>query len=176
MSCKDNDIKQELLKKHIKSIKNHIDELSSKEYENLEGINSLDFVFMFVSIEGALLLALDNDSNLYDYAFKKKIILVSPTTLLVSLRAVENTWRYENQAQNIKNVYQRADELYKKFVGFVEDLNKVGVGLDNAQKNYQTAFKKLKTGNGNLVWQAEKLKDVSGLKTKKDIPSDLLEE
>ena len=175
MSCSDNDVKQELLKKHIKSIKNHIDELSCKEYNALEGINSLDFVFMFVSIEGALLLALDNDNSLYDEAFKKKIILVSPTTLLVSLRAVENTWRYENQAQNIKKVYKRADELYKKFVGFVDDLSKVGVGLDNAQKTYDMAFKKLKSGNGNLVWQSEQLKKDSHIKPKKDLPSNLIE-
>ncbi len=174
ISCKDADLKQELLKKHIKSIKNHIDELSNKEYNKLEGINSLDFVFMFVSIEGALLLALDNDSSLYDYAFKNKIILVSPTTLLVSLRAVENTWRYENQAQDIKKVYKRADELYKKFVGFVDDLSKVGVGLDNAQKTYDAAFKKLKSGNGNLVWQSEQLKKDSHIKPKKDLPSNLI--
>ncbi|MDE4953035.1 DNA recombination protein RmuC, partial [Francisella tularensis subsp. holarctica] len=99
------DQKHTHLNPHIKSIREQIKGLAKKNYENLKGINSLDFIFMFITIEGALLLALDNDASLYDEAFKQKIILVSPTTLLVALRAVENTWRYEKQAQSITDIY-----------------------------------------------------------------------
>ena len=167
--------KQMWLKNHIKSVKGHIKELSNKKYEDLKNINSLDFIFMFVPIEGALLLALEHDVNLYDEAFKQKIILVSPTTLLVALRAVENTWRYERQAQNIAEVYKRAEELYKKFTGFVEDLKKVGKGLDAANESYNDAFKKLSEGSGNLVRQVTMLKKVSNIKPKKELDNALVD-
>jgi len=167
--------KQIWLKNHIKSVKGHIKELSNKKYEDLKNINSLDFIFMFVPIEGALLLALEHDVNLYDEAFKQKIILVSPTTLLVALRAVENTWRYERQAQNIAEVYKRAEELYKKFTGFVEDLKKVGKGLDTANESYNDAFKKLSEGSGNLVRQVTMLKKVSNIKPKKELDNALVD-
>lgn len=171
----DEEQKQSHLKAHIRSIREHIKGLANKNYENLKGINSLDFIFMFIPIEGALLLALDNDTNLYDEAFKQKIILVSPTTLLVALRAVENTWRYEKQAQSITDIYSRAEELYKKFVGFVEDLEKVGKSINDANKSYENAFSKLKTGRGNLIGQVEKLKQVSNIRAKKELDSNLVE-
>ncbi|MEA2049281.1 MAG: DNA recombination protein RmuC [Campylobacterota bacterium] len=169
--CVEDDVekKQIYLNNHIKSIKSHVKLLSNKRYENLKGINSLDFVFMFISIEAGLLLALQNDTTLYDDAFKEKIILVSPTTLLVALRAVENTWRYEKQAKNIEKVYNRAEELYKKFYGFVDDFKKVEIGLKNASQSYDIAFKKLSTGNGNLIKQVGMLKDISNIKPKKDL-------
>ncbi|WP_432773664.1 DNA recombination protein RmuC [Francisella salimarina] len=171
----DDEQKQTHLKAHIRSIREHIRGLSNKNYENLKGINSLDFIFMFIPVEGALLLALDNDTNLYDEAFKQKIILVSPTTLLVALRAVENTWRYEKQAQSITDIYSRAEELYKKFVGFVEDLEKVGKSINDANKSYENAFSKLKTGRGNLIGQVEKLKVISNIKPKKELDNNLVE-
>jgi DNA recombination protein RmuC len=175
MSSEDESLKQTYLKNHINSIKEHIKSLANKKYEDLQSINSLDFIFMFVPIEGALLLALENDVNLYDEAFKQKIILVSPTTLLVALRAVENTWRYERQAQNIAEVSKRAEELYKKFNGFVEDLQKVGKGLETANDSYNEAFKKLSEGNGNLVRQVTMLKKVSNIKPKKEINNILVD-
>ncbi|PHS58475.1 MAG: recombinase RmuC [Sulfurimonas sp.] len=167
--------KQGYIKSHIKSVKDHIKGLSNKKYEDLKNINSLDFIFMFVPIESALLLALEHDVNLYDEAFKQKIILVSPTTLLVALRAVENIWRYERQAQSIADVYKRAEELYKKFNGFVEDLKKVGKGLETANKSYSDAFDKLSVGNGNLVRQVTMLKKVSSIKPKKELDSALVD-
>jgi DNA recombination protein RmuC len=118
---------------------------------------------------------MESDITLYDEAFKQKIILVSPTTLLVALRAVENTWRYERQAQSIEEVYKRAEELYKKFNGFVEDLKRVGKGLESANDSYNEAFKKLSTGGGNLVRQATLLKEVSNIKPKKEIDSVLVD-
>jgi DNA recombination protein RmuC len=175
MAQTDESLKQIYLKNHIKSIKDHIKELSNKKYEDLKDINSLDFIFMFLPIESALLLALENDVNLYDDAFKQKIILVSPTTLLVALRAVENTWRYERQAQNIQDVYKRAEELYKKFTGFVEDLKKVDKGLQNARDSYDEAFKKLSNGRGNLISQVTMLKKVSNIKPKKELDNTLVD-
>jgi DNA recombination protein RmuC len=175
MAQTDESLKQIYLKNHIKSIKDHIKELSNKKYEDLKDINSLDFIFIFLPIESALLLALENDVNLYDDAFKQKIILVSPTTLLVALRAVENTWRYERQAQNIQDVYKRAEELYKKFTDFVEDLKKVDKGLQNARDSYDEAFKKLSNGRGNLISQVTMLKKVSNIKPKKEIDSALVD-
>ena len=171
----DETLKKTYLINHIKSIKEHIKGLSNKKYEDLQDINSLDFIFMFVPIEGALLLALENDVNLFDDAFKQKIILVSPTSLLVALRAVENTWRYERQAQSIEDVYKRAEELYKKFTGFVEDLQKVGKGLELANSNYDEAFKKLSGGRGNLISQVTMLKKVSSIKPKKELDSALVD-
>jgi DNA recombination protein RmuC len=175
MAAEDDVEKERYLKAHIASIKTHIKGLADKKYEDLKQVNSLDFIFMFVPIEGALLSALGGDVNLYDEAFKQKIILVSPTTLLVALRAVENTWRYERQAQNIAEVYTRAEELYKKFNGFVDDLKKVGKGLETANDSYQEAFKKLSEGNGNLIRQATMLKQVSSIKPKKEIDDALVE-
>lgn len=168
--------KKSYLKSHIFAIKDHIKSLSAKKYENLQDINSLDFIFMFVPIESALLIALENDVNLYDEAFKQKIILVSPTTLLVALRAVENTWRYEKQAQNIADVTKRAELLYNKFVGFVDDFQKIGDNLKKADEIYNKAFGKLSIGTGNLISQATMLKKISNIKPKKELPKDLIED
>ena len=175
IASNDEQEKQLHVKSHIKSMKDHIKGLSDKKYEDLPDVNSLDFIFMFVPIESALLLAMENDIGLYDRAFKQKIILVSPTTLLVALRAVENTWRYERQAQNIAEVSKRAEELYKKFNGFVEDLKKVGKGLESANDSYNEAFKKLSEGSGNLVRQVTLLKKVSNIKPKKELDSVLVD-
>jgi DNA recombination protein RmuC len=176
MSETDEERKQEHIKNHTLSIKSHVKGLASKKYEDLDNVNSLDFIFMFVPIEGALMLALEKDVNLYDDSFKQKIILVSPTTLLVALRAVENTWRYERQAQSIADVAKRAEQLYSKFTDFVTDLEKVGESLKKADSSYQEAFKKLKSGKGNLIRQATQLKEVSNIKSKKDIAQTLVDE
>ena len=172
--------KSKYTNEHINALKNHIDGLSLKEYEKLDGVNSLDFIFIFVPIENALTLALSKnipnyDKNLYEYAFQKKIILVIPTTLLLALKVIENTWKYEKQAKSISAIYSRAEELYKKFVGFVDDLEKVGKSINDATKSYDNAFSKLKSGNGNLIGQVEKLKVVSNIKPKKELNSGLVE-
>ena len=176
MAAENEEDKKLHIKNHISSIKAHVKGLSGKKYEDLEDINSLDFIFMFVPIEGALLLALENDVNLYDDTFKQKIILVSPTTLLVALRAVENTWRYERQAQNIAEVAKRAELLYGKFTGFIDDLTKVGDSINKANDSYAKAFDKLKNGSGNLIMQVNELKKVSNIKPKKELAKDLLNE
>lgn len=169
-----NDIaKANYAKAHVKAMNTQMMELAKKRYDKLQGINSLDFVFMFVPIEGALLLALEQDEELYDRAFKQRVIIVSPTTLLIALKAVENTWKFERQSQNAKEIANRAGLLYDKFVSFVGDLDKVGERLDQAQKSYDNAYNKLSTGNGNIVKQLELLQTMGAEVTKK-IPEKLL--
>ena len=161
------------IKAHIQALKNHIDSLAEKKYENLKGVNSLDFIFMFVPIENALLLALENDAGLFEYAFKKRVVLVSPTTLLVSLRAIESSWRFERQAKNIDEVVKAAESLYDKVRGFTEDFEKIGKSLDSAQKSFDNAKNKLTTGRGNVLRQVELLKEKAGIKPKKEISKEL---
>ncbi len=161
------------LKAHIQSIKRHIDELAEKNYEHLKGINTLDFIFMFVPIENALLVALEGDAGLFEYAFKKRIILVSPTTLLVSLRAIESSWRFERQAKNIEEVVKAAESLYDKVRGFTDDFEKIGKSLESAQKSFDNAKNKLTGGKGNVIRQVEILKQKAGIKPKKEISPEL---
>jgi len=160
------------LKSHIQAVKNHIDTLAEKKYEDLKGINTLDFIFMFVPIENALNLALEN-SDLFEYAFKKRVILVSPSTLLVSLRAIEVSWRYERQAENIKEVIKSAENLYDKVRGFTEDFEKIGESLDKAKVTYEKAKGKLISGRGNVIRQIGILKEKAGIKPKKEISNEL---
>ena len=163
------------IKAHIQAIRNHIDKLAEKKYENLEGVNTLDFIFMFVPIENALMLALENDTGIFEYAFKKKVVLVSPSTLLVSLRAIESSWRFERQAKNIEEVVKAAENLYDKVRGFSDDFVKIGESLDNAKNIYEKAKNKLTQGKGNVLRQIELLKEKAGIKPKKEIPQKLKE-
>jgi len=156
---------EKYLKEHINNLKKHIDTLAEKNYENLEGINSLDFIFMFVPVENALNVALQK-SDLFEYAFKKRVVLTSPSTLLVSLRAIEVTWRYEKQSQNIKELILIAERLYNKVRLFNEDFEKVGKSLENANKNYLSAKSRL---NDGIVKEINNLKEKSGIKPKKEI-------
>jgi DNA recombination protein RmuC len=167
--------KQNFLKSHISSINSHIDLLSDKRYEELKGVNTLDFIFMFLPIESALMVALESDKALFDKAFKKKIILVSPTTLLVALKAVENSWRYEKQAQNTTEVIRLAQKLYNKVRVFVEDFDKVGKHLSTAQKSYDEAYKKLSSGRDNIIRQIEVFKDKSNINPSKQLPPELVD-
>ncbi len=175
VSNEDEKEKQIYLKAHILSINTHIDTLSEKRYENLKGINTLDFIFMFIPIESALMIGLENDKELFDKAFKKKIVLVSPTTLLVALKAVENSWRYEKQAQNTTEVIRLAEKLHAKVRGFVEDFEKVGKTLGMAQKVYDDAFGKLSRGKDNIVRQIEIFKDKSNISPTKLISQEIVD-
>lgn len=160
---------------HLDSIRSHIDTLSKKNYERLKEVNTLDFIFMFMPIEGALAVALEHDSSIYDNAFKKKILLVGPTTLLVAMRAVENIWKYERQNQNVKEIARRAGAMYDKFVAFSEDLMKISKQIDNIQNSFHAAKNKLSDGRGNLVRQVQQLKEL-GAQTSKEIPAELNKE
>jgi len=174
-STQDESEKDRFLKAHIFSINNHINELSDKKYEKLKGINTLDFIFMFIPIESALMIALENDKELFDKAFKKKIVLVSPTTLLVALKAVENSWRYEKQAQSTTEVIRLAEKLYNKVRMFVEDFEKVGKQLNSTQKSYDDAFKKLTSGRDNIVRQIEVFKEKSNINPTKQLSNEIVD-
>ena len=168
MSAEDEQERQLALKAHLQSIQKHIDELSAKSYEDLIGVNSLDFVLLFLPIEGAFLLALEHDGSFFAKAFERNIMVVSPSTLLVTLRTIENIWRYEHQSQNALLIAQKAGDLYDKFHGFVSDMEKIGNSIRKSEEQYQSAFAKLATGRGNLITRVETLKEL-GVKAKKEL-------
>ena len=163
------------LKEHIRSIRNHIKELGEKNYQSLYDLNSPDFVLMFVPIEPAFALAVQNDPNLFYEAFEKNIVIVSPTTLLATLRTIASIWKQEKQNKNALEIARQSGDLYDKFVGFVEDLSLVGSNIKTTQGNYDKAMKKLSEGRGNLIKKVENIKEL-GAKTTKSLPQSLLDE
>lgn len=160
----------ELLKSHCASMRSHVKDLADKGYAALEGLNAPDFVFMFVPIEAAFLEAMNFDPEIYDFAFQKKVILLSPSTLLAALKLVQNIWRQEEQNRNAQQIARQGAVLYDKFAGFVDDLQKVGTQLDTTRRTWDEAFKKLSTGRGNLLSAAEKLREL-GVQPAKKLPA-----
>ena len=165
--------RDELLKKHIQSIRQHVKSLSAKDYQNLAGINSLDYVFLFMPIEAAYFSAIQNDPQLSQDSFDRNIIFVGPTTLLTTLKTVQNLWRLAQQNKNANEIAERAGALYDKFVAFVKDLDDVGSKIDASKKSFERAHKKLQSGRGNLIKRVEILKQL-GAKTAKKHESELL--
>jgi DNA recombination protein RmuC len=161
--------KNNYLKEFLNSINLHIRSLSSKSYQELKTINSLDYVLMFIPIEGAFMLALDKDRDLYNRAYQYNIILVSQSTLLVVLRTIENSWRFEYQNKNAQIIAKKAGDLYDKFAGFLEEMQKIDNSLHKAQQSYNDAFKKLSSGKGNLMNRANELKELEGVYNKKSL-------
>lgn len=143
--------KPALLKSHISSLKSHIDELASKDYTSHTELRSPDFVMMFVPIEASLSLALQSENDLFVYGWDKRIILVTPTTLLMSLRTVSNLWRHEKQSQNVLEIAKVGGQLYDKFVGFLEDMEGIKKSLERAVETHSVAMNKLSTGRGNII-------------------------
>lgn len=166
--------RERFLREHIQSLRGHIKGLSEKAYQALEGVRSLDFVLLFVPVEGAFLLALEKEGALFKDAFDRNIMLVSPATLMVTLRTIHNIWRYENQNQNAKEIARRGGELHDKFVGFVESVDEIGKHLNRTQNAYDTAHKRLSSGRGNLVNQVAMLQKL-GADGKKKMNTSLLE-
>jgi len=167
-------VAEQELAAHIQSLRQHIQGLSGKNYSSLYGIGSVDFVLMFVPIEPAFLLALKTAPNLYQEALAKNIVLVCPSTLMATLRTVAHLWRQDHQNRNALEIAKQCGTLYDKFVGFVEDLEKLGQRLDQAQTSYHDAFNKLKSGKGNLIRTAEKVREL-GVKPSKNIAAPLLD-
>jgi len=170
----DADTAQIELNAHIQSLRQHIQGLSSKNYSSLYGVGSVDFVLMFIPIEPAFLLALKSAPNLYQEALAKNIVLVCPSTLMATLRTVAHLWRQDHQNKNALEIARQCGALYDKFVGFVDDMEKLGQRIDQAQTSYHDAFNKLKTGKGNLIRTAEKVREL-GVKPSKTLPTGLLD-
>ena len=166
--------KKMLIKQHLESVKKHIKDLAGKDYPNLYSINTPDYVLMFVPIEPALTLAMQEDGDIFNLALNKNIILVSNSTLMATMRTVSFIWQQENQKKNVLEIARQSGALYDKFCGFVSDLDGIGKAIDNAHKKYESAQNKLITGKGNLVISVEKIKAL-GAKTNKSISQDLLD-
>ena len=164
-----------LIKAHITSVKAHIVGLSDKNYANAAGINSPDFVLMFMPSEPSFSFTLQADSTLYNYAWDRKIVIVSPTTLLATLRTIASVWKQDKQTKNALEIAKQSGALYDKFVGFVEDLEKIDKGLNTAKTAYDGAVNKLKTGSGNLIRRVEGIKKL-GAKATKQLPAKFNEE
>ena len=158
------------LNEHIQAIKNHINDLSSKNYQDMFSSKSLDFVMMFLPIEPAYMLAIQHDDTIWNYAYNKRILLISPTNLIASLKLISSIWKQEYQSQNVFEIAKQSGALYDKFVGFIEDVNDIGKKLDSTKKSYESSINKLYEGKGNLVKRAEDIKNL-GAKTKKVMPS-----
>ncbi|MBF8458105.1 DNA recombination protein RmuC [Kaistella sp. G5-32] len=172
VSAENEEDRKQNLSLHIAAVKKHIDTLSQKKYDDLK--ESLDFTIMFIPVEPAFLTAVQFDSQLWNYAYHKHIILLSPTNLIAYLKLISDVWKRADHNQNALEIAERGGKLYDKFVSFVENLEKVGKNIDNAKNSYNDAFKQLATGNDNLVTQTQKLKQL-GAKNRKTLPSTLTE-
>ena len=162
--------KQQALKQHAASIRNHIRGLSVKAYENLDSVRSLDFVFIFIPIESAFMAAFEYDQSMFQEAYEKNIIVVGPTTLLATLRTVQSVWRYERQNKNAEEIARQAGAMHDKFVSFVDDMEKIERSLEQATESHRLAMNKLSMGRGSLVGRTLKL-EALGAKVKKKIPA-----
>ena len=162
-------------KELVISVKNHINELSKKHYQNLEGINSPDFVLLFMPIEASFSVAARSDNTLFQYAWDKKIVIVTPTTLMATLYTIKSLWRQEDQTKNALDIAKKSGALYDKFVNFIESLQKIGEHIDKSKEMYEKAFNQLKDGKGNLIRQAENIKKMGAI-TKKSLPKDILDD
>jgi DNA recombination protein RmuC len=163
------------VKRHLASVRDHVDELATRRYHKLQGLETPDFVVMFIPVEPAFLTALQQDEDLWRYAYEKEVLLVGPTTLLFVIRIVDNLWQQELQARSVQDVMNRGTELYEKFVGFVADLEAVGKSLRSADQSYSNAMKKLSEGRGNLIRQVELLKQL-GIRSGKQLPRAMLDQ
>ncbi|MBE2280616.1 MAG: DNA recombination protein RmuC [Ignavibacteriaceae bacterium] len=168
-SAKTEEERNSALKLHIKSIRSHIDGLKNKPYTQLEGLNNLDYILMFVPIDGAFSIAIGSDNKIFDYAYENNIIMVSPSTLLVTLRTINNIWKQEKQSRNAQEIANKAGELYDKLVGFLDDFERIGKSIEKAGEQFSESKKKLSTGKGNLLKKAQSMKEL-GINNSKEIP------
>ena len=167
-------LKSDYLKEHLNSVRRHVEQLSDKAYQELYAHESPDFVLLFIPIETAFALAINEDVNLYNKAFEKNIVIVTPSTLLATLRTIDSMWTNQKQQENALEIARQAGALYDKFEGFVTDLIKVGKKIDESKLEYRDAMNKLIDGKGNLITSVEKLKKM-GAKAKKSLPENVIQ-
>jgi len=174
VNCEQEDQRQTFLARHVNAIREHIVGLSRKDYSELKGVRSLDFVLMFMPIEAAFMAAFQHDERLFSDAFAHKIIVVTPSTLLATLRTIENIWRFEHQSRNAQEIAEQAGALYNKLCGFVEDMEKIGRQLSLCTATYDAAMNKLTHGRGNIIALAHGFPEL-GVKTKRSLPKSVTE-
>jgi len=158
------------LKDHINSLRSHVKLLSEKNYQNAQNLNTPDFVLMFLPIEASFSVAVQGDGEIFSYAWERKIVIVSPTTLLATLRTITSIWKQENQTKNAQEIARLSGSLYDKFIGFAEDMAKIKVNIDRTSGAYDDAMKKMKDGNGNIIRTAEKIKELGAKTGNKSLP------
>lgn len=173
-NAQEDSTREQALKMHITSVKNHVRILSEKFYQSAKGLDSPDFILMFVPIESSFSAAVKADHEIFNYAWERRIVIVSPSTLLATLRTIASIWKQERQTRNAIQIAEEGGKMYDKLVGFVEDLINVGKKMDDAKKEYAQAMNKLMDGSGNLVKRAEKMKEL-GAKATKSIPQQILD-
>ena len=161
------------VREHLQSVRGHIKMLSEKRYQHSQGFNSPDFVLLFIPIESSFSIAVQEDQDLFSFAWDNKVVIVSPSTLLATLRTIASIWQQENQNRNALEIARQSGALYDKFVGFIEDMESIGRSIDSTRKNYEMASNKLYLGSGNLVKRAENIKKL-GAKTTKELPQEKL--
>ena len=175
LAAEDEELRERLLKQHLLNLRTHVKRLSEQDYDQLPDIRSLDFVLLFVPIESAFTIAMETDQRLFTEAFTKRIVIVSPTTLMMTLRIINNVWRYEKQNRNAQDIAQRAGAMYDKLRGLVDDMDRLGKQMQTADKTYQQVFAKLATGKGNLVRQVEQFREL-GAQVKTPMPPKVIEQ
>jgi DNA recombination protein RmuC len=171
MSAETDERKAIYLKDHINSIRSHVKELSDKNYQNAQNLNTPDFVMMFLPIESSFSVAVQGDNEIFSYAWERKIVIVSPTTLLATLRTISSIWKQENQTKNAQEIARLSGALYDKFIGFAEDMAKIKVNIDRTSNSYDDAMKKMKDGSGNIIRTAEKIKELGAKTGNKSLPN-----
>jgi len=169
ISEEDPDKQEKYLRDHLTSVRNHINELNTKNYQDLYNLQSLDFIMMFMPVEPAYLLAVQKDPEIWNYAYDRRILLISPTNLLAALKMIAGLWRQEYQSKNVLEIARQSGGLIDKFYSLLEDLSHLGKDLDAAQQSYQDAISKLSEGKGNLIRRVEKIREL-GAKTRKTLP------
>ncbi|MCL4171242.1 UNVERIFIED_CONTAM: hypothetical protein GTU68_020747 [Idotea baltica] len=174
INADDEVVKERFLKEHVNSLKRHVEQLSEKKYEDIYKIESPDFVLLFVPIEPAFAVALNTDNSLYNKAFEKNIVIVTPATLLATLRTIDTMWNNEKQQRNAIEIARQAGALYDKFEGLLKDLIGIGKKIDASKADYNAAMNKLVDGRGNIITSVEKLKKM-GAKAKKVLPKSILD-
>ncbi len=175
VNATDEEERKQFMKEHLLSIRNHIKELSAKNYQSAKDMNSPDFVLLFIPIESSFGVAVQADQQLFNDAWESRIVIVSPSTLFATLKTIASIWKQENQTKNAIEIARQGGALYDKFVGFITDLEKLGKNIGNLNETYDEAMKKLKTGTGNLVGRAESMRKL-GIKTSKRLPENYSEE
>ena len=175
VAAENEELRNQYLKEHITSIKSHIKTLSDKLYSSAETLNTPDFVLLFIPIEPSFGIAVQADQELFSFAWDKKIVVVSPSTLLATLRTISSIWKQELQTKNALEIARQSGALYDKFVGFIDDLQKIDTGIKQTRKSYDDAFNKLKEGKGNLISRVQNIEKL-GAKTTKNLPPNLLDE